>query len=120
MADKEGHKLHPSLVFPDGRYEGRVLLGLFVELNVATEVFVEADLNEDEGALFYVEGGRVGRWSAWDPSCVDEVRCCAMSGFEYHMVLCMWEDPIRDAAWRCGAFFVFGGGGETPLVVSWV
>jgi hypothetical protein len=32
----------------------------------------------------------------------------------------MWEDPIRDAAWRRGAFFVPGGGGETPVVISWV
>jgi len=67
---------------------------------------------------FFVEGGRVGRGSIRDPSCVDDIRCCAMSGFEQPLGLCMWEDPIRDAAWRCDAFFVFGGGGETPLVVS--
>jgi hypothetical protein len=51
-----------------------------------------------------------------DPSCVDEVRCYAMSGFEQHLGLCMWEDPIRDAAWRYGALFVSHGGGETSLV----
>jgi hypothetical protein len=98
VADREGHKLHPSPVFSEGRDEGGVLLGIFVKLNVAAEVHAKADLDEDEGALLFVEGGRVGRGSVWDPSCVDEVRCCAMSGFEQHLVLCMWEDPIRDAA----------------------
>ncbi len=29
----------------------------------------------------------------------------------------MWEDPIRDAVWRCGAFFVSGGGREAPEFV---
>ncbi len=74
VADREGHKLHPSPVFSEGRDEGEVLLGLLVELNVAAEVYVEADLDEGEGALFFIEGGRVGRGSVWDPSCVDEVR----------------------------------------------
>ncbi len=36
-----------------------------------------------------------------------------MSGFKKHLGLCLWEDPIRDAAWRCSAFFVSGGGGES-------
>ena len=82
MADREGHELHPSSVFPEGRDEGGVFLGLLVELNVAAEVLVEADIDKDEGSRFFVEGGRVGRGSIRDPSCVDEVRCCAMSGVE--------------------------------------
>ena len=97
---------------------GGVLLCLLVELNVASEVPVEVDLDEDEGALLFDEGGRVGRGSVWDPSCVYEVRCCAMSGFEQQLGLFTWEDPIRDVAWRCSAFFVSGGGGETLVVVS--
>ena len=120
VADREGQKLHPSPVFSEGRDEGGVLLGLLVEFNVAAEVSAEADLDEDEGALIFVEGDRVGRESVWDPSCVDEVWCCAMSGFEQHLGLFAWEDPVWDAAWRCGAFFVSGGGGETPVVVSGV
>jgi hypothetical protein len=40
-----------------------------------------------------------------------------MSGFEQHLGLCVWEDPIRTAAWRCGAFVVSGGGGETLVIV---
>jgi len=99
---------------------GGVLLGLLVEFDVATEVPSEADLDEDEGALHYVEGGRVGRGCVWDPSCVDEVRCCAMSGFEHHLSLCVWGEQDRDAAWRCSTFCVSGGGGETPVVVSGV
>jgi hypothetical protein len=43
-----------------------------------------------------------------------------MSGFEQELGLCMWEDPVRNAVWRCGAFGVSGGGGVTPVVVSWV
>jgi hypothetical protein len=96
---------------------GGVLLGLLVELTVAAEVPAKADLDEDEGVLLFVEGGRVGRGSIWDPSCVDEVRCYVMSGIEHQLGLSMWENPIRDAAWRCGAFFVSGSGGETPMVV---
>ncbi len=94
VTDREGHKLHPSSVFSEGCDEGGVLLGLLVELNVATEVLTEADLDEDEGALLYAEGGGVGRVSVWDPSCLDEVRCCGMSGFEQPLGLCMWEDPV--------------------------
>jgi hypothetical protein len=74
MADREGNELHPSPVFPEGRDEGGVFLGLLVELNVAAGVHEEADLDEDEGALLSDEGDRVGRGSVWDPSCVDEVR----------------------------------------------
>ena len=74
MADREGHELHPSPICREGRDEGAIFLGLLVELNVSVEVPTEADLDEDEGALLSVEGGRVGRGSVWDPSCVDEVR----------------------------------------------
>ena len=106
----------PQYFFED-RDEGGVLLGLLVELNGEAEVPANSDLDETEGALLFVEGGRIGRGSVWDPSCVDEVRCCAMSGFEQQLGLVMSEDPIRDTAWRCGALCVSGGGGETPMVV---
>ena len=99
---------------------GGIFLGLLVELNIVVKVPAEADIDKDEGPLISVEGSRVGRGSVWDPSCVDEVRCCAMSSFKQHLGLCLWEDPIQDAAWRCNAFFVSGGGGETPMVESWV
>ena len=61
MAEREGHKLHSSPKLSDGRDEGGVLLGLLVEFNVAAEVSLEADLDEDGGSLLFVEGGRVGR-----------------------------------------------------------
>ncbi len=67
MADGDGHKLHPSPVFSEGRDEGGVLLGLFFELNVATEVSTKSDLDDDESALLFVGGGRVGRGGVWDP-----------------------------------------------------
>jgi hypothetical protein len=67
---------------------------------------------------YFFKRGRVGRGSAWDPSRVDEVRCCAMSGFKQHLGLCMGEDPLRYADWCRGAFFVSGGGRDTQVVVS--
>ena len=121
VADEKGIELHPSPISSEGRDEGGgVLLVLLVAPNVAIEVPAEADLDDDEGALHFVEGGRVGRGSVRDSSCVDEVQCCAMSGFEHPLGLCVWEDPIRNTAWSCGAFGVSGGGGETPVVVSGV
>ena len=38
------------------------LLGLLGELVLATEVFVEADFEEDEGSFLAVEGGGVRGW----------------------------------------------------------
>jgi hypothetical protein len=43
-----------------------------------------------------------------------------MSGFEQHLGLCVWEDPIRNATWLCRAFGVSSGGRETPLIASGV
>ncbi len=74
VANGKGSELHPSPVFFEGRYERGVLLGLLVELSVAAEVSAKADLDDDEGALFFVKRGRVGRGSVRDPSRVDEVR----------------------------------------------
>jgi len=45
MTDGKGHKLHPSPVFSEGRYERGVFIDLIVELNVAAEVPVEADIS---------------------------------------------------------------------------
>ena len=43
-----------------------------------------------------------------------------MSGVEQHLGFCVWEDPVKDAAWRRGAFGVSGVGIETPVIVSGV
>ena len=74
---------------------GGVFRPLLVDFNVAAEVHAGADLDDDKGALFSVKRGRVGGGSAWDPSSVHEVRCCARSGVEQHLSLSPWEDPIR-------------------------
>ena len=55
MAEGEGNELHPSLVSSEGRNEGGVFLGLFLEINIAAEVPTEANLCNYEGALFLVE-----------------------------------------------------------------
>ena len=55
-----GYELHPFLVSSEGRQERGVFLGLLLKLNVAAEILAEADLDDDEGAFFLVEGGRVG------------------------------------------------------------
>ena len=111
---RKGNELHPSPISSKGRDEEGVFLGLLVELNVAAEVPAEAALGDDEGVL----RSRVGEGSVWDPSCIDEVRCCAMSGVERHMGLSTWEDPIRDVVWCRVPLCVSGGGGKTPMVVS--
>jgi hypothetical protein len=59
VADGKGNELHPSPLSSEGRDERGVFLGLLVELNVAAEVLAEANLDDDEGALFYVKRGRV-------------------------------------------------------------
>jgi hypothetical protein len=46
VADGKSDELHPSPVFTKGRDEGRVPLGLFVELSDAAEVSAEADLDD--------------------------------------------------------------------------
>ncbi len=73
VANGKGNELHPSPVFSESRYEGGVLLGLLVELSVGAEVSAKADLDDDEGALFFFKRGRFGRGSVRDPSRVNEV-----------------------------------------------
>ena len=95
MADWEGNELHPSPVSSEGLQEAEVFLVFLLELNITAKVPAEADLDDDEGAFFLVDGGRVGGGSVWYPSCIDEVWCSAMSGFKPQMGLLLWEDPIR-------------------------
>jgi len=82
VADGKGNELHSSPIPYEVRDEGGVFLGLLVEINLAAEVLAEADLDDDEGAPFSVKRGRVGGGSVCDPSCIEEIRFCAMSGFE--------------------------------------
>jgi hypothetical protein len=51
-----------------------VLLNLLDELVVASEVFAEADLEEDEGTVLTVEGGGVRGGVDWHSSGLDDVR----------------------------------------------
>jgi len=96
---------------------GRVFVGLFLDFYIATEVHAEADFHGDEGALFphcRKRSGRGGR--ARYPSCVDEVRSCAMSWLEQRLSLARGEDPIwYTAGGRC-ALFVSVSGGESQMV----
>jgi hypothetical protein len=82
MADREGNELHPSPVSFKNRNERGVLLGIFLDLNVAAEVPTEGSLYDDEGELFRDKRGKVWGGSVWGPSCVDEIRSCAMSVLE--------------------------------------
>ncbi len=88
-----------------------------LDLNVATEVLAEADLYDDEGAMFPVERGRVGGGRVWDPSGIAEVRSCAMSGVEQRLSLFRGEDPIWYAAGCRGALCVSVSSRETLVVV---
>ena len=60
----------------------RVFLGFLVVFLVASEVSGESDLYEDEGACLFVEVGLDGVGCVRDPSCVYEVRSCAVARFE--------------------------------------
>ncbi len=51
-SDWEGDELHISLVFLEDRNEGGIFLGLLRKFDVASEVSEEAELDDDEGALF--------------------------------------------------------------------
>ena len=82
MADGKSNQLHPSPIPSEVRDEGGVFFDLIVEFNVAAEVLAEADLDVDEGTLFSVKRGRFGGGSVWETSCIEKVRCCAMSGFD--------------------------------------
>jgi hypothetical protein len=65
VVDREGNKIHPSLVYVEGRNEGGAFLGIFLDINVTTKVLAEADLYDDEGALLPVERSRVWGGSVW-------------------------------------------------------
>ena len=66
MSHREDDELHSSPMFPEGRVLEGSFLGLLRELDVATEVFAEADLTDDNCAVFLVEGGRVWRGGVRD------------------------------------------------------
>ncbi len=82
MADRECDKLHFPSVSPEGRQKGGVFHGILLKHILAANVSAESDLDDDEGAPFLVEGGRVGRKGVRDPSGIDEVRDRAMSGLK--------------------------------------
>ncbi len=51
VSDEVVNELHLSPIFDEGRDEGGIFFGLFHDLVIAAEVFAEADLYEDEGAV---------------------------------------------------------------------
>jgi hypothetical protein len=90
MADGYGNEFHPSPLLLEGRDEWGVFLGLLLVFFVATKVPREPNLNENEDTCTFVETSpsRVGRIR--DPSCVYEVRRCAMASFEEGFIYLFW------------------------------
>ena len=73
VADGDGHEYHlPPHRLQSGDEWG-VLGGLLLKPLVAPEVLAESDLEDDEDALFAVEGVRVRRRGVWYSSGVDKV-----------------------------------------------
>ncbi len=58
VADREGNEFHPSPIFFEGRDEGGVLLCLYLKLGVASEVSAKSDLDDEDGEVLLVKGGR--------------------------------------------------------------
>ena len=57
VSDGDGDEFHPPPVFLEGRDEGLVLPGFYCLFLVASEVFGEPILNENEGAKLLIEVG---------------------------------------------------------------
>ncbi len=62
MAEGDANELDASPISSEGAKEGVVFLGLLGELILEAEVPAEADLEEDEGAAFAVEGVEGPEW----------------------------------------------------------
>ncbi len=67
VADGKGDELHPPQVSSEGRQWGSVFRGLLLKLLNASKVSLEADLDDDESALFPFEGVRVRIGGVWEP-----------------------------------------------------
>ena len=69
VADGKGNEPNPSPIPFEGRDEGEVFLGLLVELNVATEVPAEADVDDDERCIVFCQkrSGRTGKGVSGTP-----------------------------------------------------
>ena len=80
MADGDAAEVDPSPTASERGHQGVVLVGFFLKLLVAGKVHAKACLEEDEGAVFEVEGvdfwGLVSRHS----SGVDDVVGRLLSG----------------------------------------
>ena len=83
-----------------------VLLGFLGELIVAAENSAKADLKEDEGAVFAVEGLRVRSGIGWHSSGVDNVRSGSHSCRHQVGEVLLLEDPSRYVPGGRQAFFV--------------
>ena len=117
VADRDGDELHFTPDGFEGGDEGSVLGGLLLKPLLTSEVPTEADLDDDECALFQVEGGRVRGWGVRDSSGVDEVGGGSMAHFVKINLGLHRQYPGRDAGGGLRAFHVAGCVGPC---VSWV
>ena len=79
VADGDGHEYHLSPQRLEGVDKLGVFCGLLLKPLVAPEVLAKSDLEDEEDALFAVEGVWVRRRGVWYSSGVDEVGGGAMS-----------------------------------------
>ena len=90
VSDLDGDKFPPRPIFPVGRDEGGVLLGLLCVFLVASEISDESNLRENECAEFFVEGGQAGVGCVRDASDVYEFRRCAVASLEESLCFLCW------------------------------
>ncbi len=74
VSDGDSDEFRPTPVFLEGRNEGGVLLCLLYVFLVASEVFAESYLDENESAQRFIEVGGAGVRGVRDSFGVYEVR----------------------------------------------
>jgi len=97
-SDGEGDEFDLSPVSLESRDEGGVFLAPGFHFGVAAQIFVEADLDDDEGIEFFIEGRRVWVWGVRNAPGINQVRARSMSGGVKLLDIISRYNPIRYAA----------------------
>ena len=73
---------------------------------MAAKVPAKADLEKEEGAVFFVEIVEVGGWIGWHSTCVDDLGGGSSSCRNEAVEVILWKGPGRNVPGGRHAFFV--------------